>query len=526
MTRSRKPAANPTPSSALPPSDPPPPVQLPPPTQAGPEPQPSTRATLELPPALAALFRIPTPPTLEFRHHPIPTPVVETPLPLPSILLEGDYPQSIAERCLPPSDALVEPSPGPLNPEAADIAVVPEPCSDSVSPVVAPAAEPWIDTTPAGFPITDEPSPAPLESPAILPPPPISLWLDARDPFSLVAHWSAEFAALDSWLASISADRLRLRVHAHRRDGVLMTDQVVTRDVHHRVVPVLYAGTRYVAELGYANAEGRWRSLAVAEPVATPADTHRGEWSERRHRFDLLAMAPPPPLPAQPAVTPPQATPSPATSSTPAPTLAPAESVAVLGDGPDESQELGEFPDDAGAILLARLVWEPEPVRVSAGNSAELTEFGGRLVTLPHVQAVKPRPAPSSPGLAVPSAVPSAGERPPSSADIPPGPGPGDFWFKVNAELILYGSTEPTASVTIAGRPVSLRDDGSFSFRFSLPDGAYSLPAIATKADGSDQRTAELSFQRATHYRGTVGVHPQDPALKPPVAESIHEPGA
>jgi hypothetical protein len=95
------------------------------------------------------------------------------------------------------------------------------------------------------------------------------------------------------------------------------------------------------------------------------------------------------------------------------------------------------------------------------------------------------------------------------------------FWFNVNAELIIYGATEPDAEVTIAGRRIKLRQDGTFSYRFSLPDGNFELPAVATSADRSDRRAAALRFVRDTQYKGDVGQHPQDPALKPPRAENV-----
>ncbi|HXF09517.1 MAG TPA: hypothetical protein VN625_01950, partial [Desulfuromonadaceae bacterium] len=95
------------------------------------------------------------------------------------------------------------------------------------------------------------------------------------------------------------------------------------------------------------------------------------------------------------------------------------------------------------------------------------------------------------------------------------------FWFNVNAELIVYGATEPTAKVTLGGRQIKLRPDGSFSYRFSLPDGKYDLPAVAVSADGTDSRAAELKFGRSTQYLGDVGVHPQDPSLKPPLPENV-----
>jgi hypothetical protein len=95
------------------------------------------------------------------------------------------------------------------------------------------------------------------------------------------------------------------------------------------------------------------------------------------------------------------------------------------------------------------------------------------------------------------------------------------FWFNVNAELIIYGATETDAKVTIGGRQIKLRPDGTFSYRFSLPDGNYDLPAIATSSDGTDSRSAELTFRRGTQYHGDVHAHPQDPALKPPLAANV-----
>jgi uncharacterized protein len=95
------------------------------------------------------------------------------------------------------------------------------------------------------------------------------------------------------------------------------------------------------------------------------------------------------------------------------------------------------------------------------------------------------------------------------------------FWFNVNAELIIYGATEPDATVTIGGRQIKLRPDGTFSYRFILPDGKYDLLAEATSADGDDSRSADLKFSRSTDYRGDVGKHPQDPAMKPPLVEHV-----
>ena len=63
------------------------------------------------------------------------------------------------------------------------------------------------------------------------------------------------------------------------------------------------------------------------------------------------------------------------------------------------------------------------------------------------------------------------------------------FWFRVGTELIVYGATEPDATVTLQGRPVKLTPDGTFSVRFALPDGEQVIPAVAVSKDGEETRT-------------------------------------
>jgi uncharacterized protein len=72
------------------------------------------------------------------------------------------------------------------------------------------------------------------------------------------------------------------------------------------------------------------------------------------------------------------------------------------------------------------------------------------------------------------------------------------FWFQIDAELIVYGATEPTARVTLQGEPVKLRADGTFTMRFSLPDSRQIIPAVAASADGIEERTIVLAVERNT----------------------------
>jgi hypothetical protein len=72
------------------------------------------------------------------------------------------------------------------------------------------------------------------------------------------------------------------------------------------------------------------------------------------------------------------------------------------------------------------------------------------------------------------------------------------FWFVLDAELIVYGATAPDAAVTVQGRPVKLRPDGSFTLRFALPDGTQRIEATARSADGVEERTITPTVTRTT----------------------------
>jgi hypothetical protein len=72
------------------------------------------------------------------------------------------------------------------------------------------------------------------------------------------------------------------------------------------------------------------------------------------------------------------------------------------------------------------------------------------------------------------------------------------FWLVVNTELIVYGATEPDAKVTVQGKPVHLRSDGTFTLRFALPDGKQVIPVEATSNDGVDKRRITPIVTRKT----------------------------
>ncbi|MGD0336630.1 MAG: DUF4912 domain-containing protein [Candidatus Omnitrophota bacterium] len=77
-------------------------------------------------------------------------------------------------------------------------------------------------------------------------------------------------------------------------------------------------------------------------------------------------------------------------------------------------------------------------------------------------------------------------------------PGEKKFWLAVDCELIVYGATEPDAHVTVQGKNIKLRKDGTFTLRFALPDGKQHIPVKARSCDGTDERSITPIVARET----------------------------
>ncbi len=77
------------------------------------------------------------------------------------------------------------------------------------------------------------------------------------------------------------------------------------------------------------------------------------------------------------------------------------------------------------------------------------------------------------------------------------------FWLIADAELIVYGATEPDATVTIGGRPIKLNPDGTFRFQMSFQDGLIDFPIMAVASDGEQTRSIHMKFERETPERST-----------------------
>jgi uncharacterized protein len=77
------------------------------------------------------------------------------------------------------------------------------------------------------------------------------------------------------------------------------------------------------------------------------------------------------------------------------------------------------------------------------------------------------------------------------------------FWLVADAELIVYGATEPDATVTIGNRKIELSPDGTFRFQMSFQDGNIDYPIIAVAKDGEQSRSIHMTFDRSTLSRNT-----------------------
>ena len=74
------------------------------------------------------------------------------------------------------------------------------------------------------------------------------------------------------------------------------------------------------------------------------------------------------------------------------------------------------------------------------------------------------------------------------------------FWLVADAELIVYGATDPAATLSVGDRVVPLSEDGTFSFHATFPDGEQNYPIRALAADGEQRRSITLDFRRVTPH--------------------------
>ncbi|MBX3745700.1 MAG: DUF4912 domain-containing protein [Verrucomicrobiae bacterium] len=324
----------------------------------------------------------------------------------------------------------------------------------------------------------------------------------ARDPHWIYAHWDLTDEQLREHNRKSASGRLTLRVYGEALEGKPLLEQEVHPESRNWFLHVPRAGARYLAELGYYGRREAWTRVAISGATLTPGD---GISPETWVRFETLPF------------------------DMPMATL-----VAMVREAAGEHvpllEALAAVRDRVGiewpsAEAVARREWTVEQERALAQaisidemrrvwiGSLEITELLRRQLARGISSGEWPV---SSFGAGEVSSVTSLASPFGGAAESRRG-----FWFNVNAELIVYGATDPRATVRIGERTIRLRPDGTFSYRFALPDGDYALPIRATSPDEVETRSAALTFRRASEYRGEVGRHPQDGTLRTPGPEHV-----
>lgn len=236
-------------------------------------------------------------------------------------------------------------------------------------------------------------------------------------------------------------------------------------------MPVPVSDRDYVAEIGYVCNDGRWLVLARSYPVHIPPvypsdwiDDHfmTVDWSADLRGKTLMRLIDP------------------------------------------SRQETADNPIYDEIFGMAE---SAEAQRVAGSLFGSMQHVPGSMAPQ---QSVSSFVFPSGAGLwAVPGAgVPTmsgltmSGAGLGFSASAPP-VRPRKFWLVADAELIVYGATEPDATVTIGGKPIKLNPDGTFRFQMSFQDGLIDYPIMAVASDGEQTRNIHMKFTRETPSRRT-----------------------
>lgn len=314
----------------------------------------------------------------------------------------------------------------------------------------------------------------------------------ARDPHWLCVHWDLTREQLRHYNAQSVHRHLVLRVHENKAQDDASGEIHVHPESRHWFVHVPKAAAKHVIELGYYRKQNGWVRIGVSDPTATPPAIASTSSHAKFATIPLEVS-----LPRLLEIT------NPGAGRTVSLVDA-IENMRAAGHLELSAVPAGSLPSTLTPELERALL---ELIRQKHSTSGIPDSAG--------IGELQQRGLPESIFSTVMAAVGNASS--PSSPYGGTPPGPQGFWFNINAEVVLYGATEPSASVTIGGQPVPLRSDGSFSLRFILPDGDYELPVTAVSADGTEARHAELKLRRATDYIGDVGQQPQDPSLKAPI---------
>ena len=77
------------------------------------------------------------------------------------------------------------------------------------------------------------------------------------------------------------------------------------------------------------------------------------------------------------------------------------------------------------------------------------------------------------------------------------------FWLVADAELIVYGATDPSAKLTFGEEEVPLAADGTFRLQVPFRDGSQKYEIKAVDASGEQEKSITMKFDRTTPLDNT-----------------------
>ena len=293
-----------------------------------------------------------------------------------------------------------------------------------------------------------------------------------RDPQWAYAYWDVPNSHKEE-LRRQGGQQLALRIYD-------VTDVDINHQAPHSVqeylcdelarewyLPIPVSDRDYVADIGYRCADGRWlvlaRSASVSIPPVYPSDWIEDafvtvDWEDNLEGNTVYTLVPP------------------------------AKKQTMMGaNGVQGNQQLYD--------TVFGMTKDTESMRM-AGS------LFGSMQQTPEA-AVSSYVFPSGAGMwAIPTASGQNMSGAGFSGDVAPAK-PRKFWLVADAELIVYGATEPDATVTIGDREIKLNPDGTFRFQMSFQDGVIDYPIKAVAVDGEQTRSIHMNFERETPSRNT-----------------------
>lgn len=237
-------------------------------------------------------------------------------------------------------------------------------------------------------------------------------------------------------------------------------------------LPLPVSDREYLLEIGYRTWDGRWLKLARSESMRVPP-VYPSDWVE--DQFVTLDWE------------------EPLEGKSVLKLVSPSQKASESTTAYQAQTELHNH--------IFGMVGEVEAQRVAGSLHSSMQDAPSPA---PHLDSVSSYVFPSGAGL---WALPTFSGLNMSGIGLSSGelakPQPRKFWLVADAELIVYGATEPDATVYVDGEPIVLNSDGTFRFQMSFQDGQLKFPIVAVAADGEQNRSIRMDFERTTSDRRT-----------------------